>query len=184
MKQKKLVYYISQAGYSGRDIIWDQNYRHNLKIRRALENIVNTYSGDKESEEWKKFMVYTKRVWFANGIHHHYSMDKFIPEFSKDYFKALMTETKTELAEEIVEVIFNPEIDNKKVSLDPKKDLLLASASNFYDSDITEKEATEYYASKMDKNNVEPISHGLNSKLIRGENGLEEKGMEIRWDVW
>ncbi len=175
LKQKQLVYYITQAGYSGRDMIWDQNYRHNLKIKRALENIVQNYAGDKETDDWKNFMIYTKRVWFANGIHHHYSMDKFKPEFSKNYFTTLMADTKTELTEEIVEVIFNPKIDNKKVSLDPNKDLLLASASNFYGPDVTEKEVTAFYAAKMDKNNPEPISYGLNSQLVRGENGLEEK---------
>ncbi len=175
LQQKKLVYYLTEAGYSGRDIIWDQNYRSNLKIRRALENIVTNYSGNKESNDWKNFMVYTKRVWFANGIHHHYSNDKFKPEFSKDYFTKLMTETKTQLAPEIVEVIFNPEMDNKKVSLDPSKDLLLASATNFYDPDITEKEAHDFYSAKAKKNDKEPVSYGLNSKLVRGANGLEEK---------
>jgi dipeptidyl-peptidase-3 len=175
LSQKKLAYYLTQAGYSGRDIIWDQNYRHNLKIRRALENIVQNYSGDKESGDWKNFMVYTKRVWFANGIHHHYSMDKFKPDFSKEYFSSLMSETKTELAEEVVEVIFNPEIDNKKVSLDPNKDLLLSSASNFYGADVTEKEASDFYTAKIDKSDKEPISYGLNSQLVKGESGLEER---------
>lgn len=175
LKQKKLVYFLTQAGYSGRDIIWDQNYRHNLKIRRALENIVTNYNGDKKNEEWKNFMIYTKRVWFSNGIHHHYSMDKIIPNFSREYFTQLLVDTKTELPEDVIEVIFNPKIDNKKVSLDPKKDLLLASATNFYDPDISEKEATEFYASKIDKTDKEPISYGLNSKLVRSENGLEEK---------
>lgn len=175
LQQKKLVYYLTQAGYAGRDIIWDQNYRHNLKIRRALENIVQNYAGDKEAADWKNFMIYTKRLWFANGIHHHYSNDKFKPDFSKEYFTNLMAETKTELAPEVVEVIFNPEIDAKKVSLDASKDLLLASATNFYDADITEKEAQAFYAAKVDKNDLKPVSFGLNSKLVRGANGLEEK---------
>jgi len=175
LDQQKLVYYITQAGYAGRDIIWDQNYRHNLKIRRALENIIQNYTGDKTSDDWTKLMVYTKRMWFANGIHHHYSMDKFNPDFSREYFSTLLAETKTELTEEVIEVIFNPEIDNKKVSLDASKDLLLASASNFYGPDVTEKEVTDFYAAKADKNDPEPISYGLNSQLVRGENGLEER---------
>ena len=179
LQQQKLVYYLTQAGYAGRDIIWDQNYRHNLKIRKALENIYTSYNGDKEVEDWKNFEIYLKRVWFANGIHHHYSMDKFIPEFSREYFTGLMSETGTELAEDVIEVIFNPELDNKKVSLDPNKDLLLASATNFYDPDITQAEAEEFYAAKMDKSDPEPISYGLNSKLVRGENGLEEKVWKI-----
>lgn len=175
LQQKKLAYYLTQAGYSGRDIIWDQNYRHNLKIRRALENIVVNYKGDTASTDWKNFMIYTKKVWFANGLHHHYSMDKFMPDCSKEYFIRLMSETKTELAPEVVEVIFNPAIDNKKVSLDPKSDLLLASASNFYGEDVTEKETQAFYLAKADKKNKQPVSHGLNSKLVRGANGLEEK---------
>lgn len=175
LQQKKLVYYLTQAGYSGRDIIWDQNYRHNLKIRRALENIVQNFKGDTASTDWKNFMIYTKKVWFANGIHHDYANDKFKPGFSKEYFTKLMSDTKTELASEVVEVIFNPAIDNKKVSLDPKSDLLLASASNFYGEDVTEKEAQAFYLAKADKKDKQPVSFGLNSKLVRGANGLEEK---------
>jgi dipeptidyl-peptidase-3 len=175
LKQKQLVYFLSEAGYAGRDIIWDQNYRHNLTIRRALENIVSNFNGDKSSNEWTKFMVYTKRVWFANGIHHHYSMNKFEPAFSKDYFSSLLNITKTELTEELVEIIFNPEIDNKKVSLDASKDLLLASATNFYGPDVTQKDAEDFYAAKMDKKDATPISYGLNSKLVKTENGLEER---------
>ncbi len=178
-RSKKLVYYLSQAGYAGRDIIWDQNYRHNLTIRRALENMVANYTGDKTTDDWTKFMVYTKRVWFANGIHHHYSMDKFNPDFSKDYLMTLLKETSTELSEEAIEAIMNPDVDNKKVSLDPNKDLLLASASNFYGPDITEEEAVAYYKAKMNKDDKEPISYGLNSKLVRGENGLEEKVWKV-----
>tara|TARA_B100000809_G_scaffold72104_1_gene69792 strand:+ start:6104 stop:8194 length:2091 start_codon:yes stop_codon:yes gene_type:complete len=174
-QQKQLVYFLGQAGYAGRDIIWDQNYRHNLTIRRALENIITNFTGDKTSDDWTKFMVYTKRVWFANGIHHHYSMDKFEPAFTKEYFTSLMSETKTELTEEVIEVIFNPEIDNKKVSLDATKDLLLSSATNFYGPDVTQKDAEDFYAAKMDKNDATPISYGLNSKLVKTENGLEER---------
>ena len=174
LQQKKLVYFLTQAGYAGRDMIWDQNYRHNLKIRRALENIILNYEGDTESDEWKSFMVYTKRVWFSAGIHHHYSNDKFKPEFSKEYFTSLMADTKTTLTDEVIDVIFNLEIDNKKVNLDPNKDLLLASAVNLYGKDVTGKEASAYYASKVDKQDKTPIWHGLNSKLVKGENGLEE----------
>jgi dipeptidyl-peptidase-3 len=179
LQQKKLVYYLTQAGYAGRDIIWDQNYRHNLKIRNILENIVKNYDGDKTAADWEAFMTYTKRVWFANGIHHHYSMDKFKPEFNVDYFNTLCEATGTEVSDEIKEVIFNPEVDNKKVSLDPKKDLLLASATNFYGPDISEKEAEAFYKAKMKAGDKTPISYGLNSKLVRGENGLEERVWKI-----
>ena len=179
LQQKKLAYYLTQAGYAGRDIIWDQNYRHNLKIRKALENIYTTFTGDKSTEEWKNFEIYLKRIWFANGIHHHYSMDKFKPQFSREYFNQLLTETDTKISEQAVEVIFNPELDNKKVSLDSNKDLLLASATNFYGENVTQKEAEDFYASKIDKSNKKPISYGLNSKLIKNENGLEEKIWKI-----
>src|SRR5690554_4559387 len=112
LKEQKLVYYLTQAGLAGRDIIWDQNYRHNLKIRKALETVYANYSGDKTSEEWKAFETYLKRVWFSNGIHHHYSNDKLKPEFSQEYLKSLMAETNTSLEEEAFNVIFN-EIDSK-----------------------------------------------------------------------
>lgn len=175
LQQQKLVYYLGEAGYAGRDIIWDQNYRHNLSIRRALENIVKNYDGDKNSEEWANFMTYTKRVWFSNGIHHHYSMSKFNPEFSQDYFTSLMSATKTSLNEEALKAIFDPSFDAKKVNLDPTKGLVLGSAVNFYAPDITEAEVDAYYASIKDRNTDKPLSYGINSKLIRGENGLEEQ---------
>ncbi|UTW45000.1 dihydrofolate reductase [bacterium SCSIO 12696] len=176
LQQKKLAYYLTQAGYEGRDIFWDQNYRHNLAIRHALEAIVRNYNGDKSAAEWQAFMTYTKRVWFSNGIHHHYSMDKFIPEFSRDYFVQLLQESGASLNDGVLTAMFDPAVDAKKVSLDPSKDLLLASATNFYGPDITQAEAEAYYAAKIDKADPEPISYGLNSKLVRNANGeLEEK---------
>lgn len=178
LNQKKLAYYLTQAGLSGRDIIWDQNYRHNLAIRSALENIINTYNGDKNSDDWNKFMTYTKRVWFSNGIHHHYSMAKIAPEFSQDYFQSLLGATNTTLAEEAVSAIFDPSVDNKKVNLDPDKGLLTGSATNFYDADITAEEVDEFYAQIIDKNAEEPISYGLNSKLVRDESGA------LKEEVW
>src|SRR5690606_1615484 len=140
LDQKKLVYYLYEAGLSGRDIIWDQNYRHNLVVRQALENIYANYNGDKSTDEWNNFEVYLKRIWFSNGIHHHYSMDKFIPQFSRVYFEHLLAETSTDLSDEIVDILFDPEADKKRVSLDPNKDLMLASATNFYAPDITEED--------------------------------------------
>ena len=110
LDQKKLVYYLTQAGLSGRDIIWDQNYRHNLKIRRALEKIVNDYKGNRDSNDWNSFMTYTKRVWFSNGIHHHYGNNKFTPEFSREYFTELLSESSAALDADIIEVIFDQEI--------------------------------------------------------------------------
>jgi dipeptidyl-peptidase-3 len=174
LKQQKLVYFLSEAGYSGRDIIWDQNYRHNLSIRRALENIVLNYSGDKNSINWRNFMIYTKRVWFSNGIHHHYSMAKFAPDFSKEYFMSLMKEVGDSLNEEAIKAIFDPEFDAKKVNLDPSKGLVLGSAVNFYQEDISEAEVDAYFESIKEIETDQPLSYGLNSKLIRGENGIEE----------
>ncbi len=174
LRQKKLVYYLTQAGLSGRDITWDQFYRHNLEIRRALETIVKEYKGDKDSKDWENFMVYMKRVWFSNGIHHHYSNIKFKPGFDRTYLKGLLEETGASMSPEAFEVIFNDR-DMKKVSKDPKEDLLLASAVNFYDPDITEQEAVDFYAEKIDKNDPRPISYGLNSKLVRAANGIEER---------
>jgi len=175
LQQQKLVYFLSEAGYAGRDIIWDQNYRHNLSIRRALENIVLNYDGDKTSDDWNNFMVYTKRVWFANGIHHHYSMAKFTPDFSKEYFAGLMEATGSSLNQEAMMAIFDADFDAKKVNLDPKKGLVLGSAVNFYDADINEAEVDAYFASIKDNETTQPLSYGLNSKLVRGENGIEEK---------
>lgn len=176
LDQKKLVYYLTQAGLSGRDIIWDQNYRHNLAIRNALENIVKNYQGDKNDTSWQQFMTYTKRVWFSNGIHHHYGMEKFEPGFSKEYFQELLAATGTPLKDEIVEVIFDSSIDRKKVNLNPEKGLLAGSATNFYDPDITSQEVDSFYKKSIDKNASAPISYGLNAKLIKDENGqLEEE---------
>ena len=178
LQQQEYVYYLTQAGYEGRDIIWDQNYRHNIVIRKALESIVANYNGDKTSADWNNFMEYTKRVWFSNGIHHHYANYKFTPEFSEEFFGTILSESGTELSAEVVKVIFDKSIDAKKVSLDSSTDLVLSSAINFYDPDITQAEAEAYYASIMDTNSTEPISYGLNTKLVRDENGA------IKEEVW
>ena len=172
--QKKLVYYLSQAGLAGRDIMYDQNYRHNLKIRKALENIYSNYNGDKSSDEWKKFEIYLKRIWFSNGIHHHYSNDKFNPGFSANYLKELLSETNTNLENESFEVIFNTE-DIKKVNLDASKGLVKGSAVNFYGTDITEADVDDFYSKIKVPNSKKPISLGLNSKLVRENGKIVEK---------
>ncbi|MFK5958327.1 MAG: dihydrofolate reductase [Lutibacter sp.] len=179
LKQKQLVYYLSEAGMSGRDIIYDQNYRYNLQIRRAFEHIYQNYKGDKTSVEWKSFETYLKRVWFSNGIHHHYSTAKFKAEFSKEYLRKLLNETGTKLKTDVFDVIFN-DTDSKKVNLDASKGLLVGSAVNFYSPNITSEEVDKFYASKMDKNDLTPIEYGLNSKLIKNTNGaLEEKVWKV-----
>lgn len=169
LKEKEYVYYLSEAGYAGRDIAWDQNYKHNLTIRKALENIFVNYKGDKKTDEWNDFVVYLKRIWFANGIHHHYSNDKFKPGFSKEYFTTLLEETDTKLDNEIVEILFN-DVDNKKVNLDLSKGLVKGSAVNFYGDNITAAEAEQFYANMQSANPKRPIATGLNSKLVK-ENG-------------
>ncbi|MCM2301238.1 MAG: dipeptidyl peptidase 3, partial [Flavobacteriaceae bacterium] len=177
-KQKELVYYLTQAGMSGRDIMYDQNYRHNLKIRRTFEHIYTSYQGDKTTEDWKNFEILLKRIWFSNGIHHHYSNDKFKPEFTKEYLETLLKDTNTTLSAEIIEILFSDK-DAKKVNLDPTKDLVLGSAINFYGPDITEKDVDNYYSKIIDSNNPRPIEYGLNSKLIKENGVLKEKVWKI-----
>ena len=174
LDQKKLVYYLTEAGLSGRDIMYDQNYRHNLKIRRALENIHISYQGDKNNNQWKAFEIYLKRIWFSNGIHHHYSNDKFIPGFSSEYLQELLAETNIKLEKEAFNIIFNKE-DDKKVNRDATKGIVKGSAVNFYDPDITEKEVDTFYENLLVPNPKKPISLGLNSKLVRVNGGVEEK---------
>jgi len=174
LKEKKLVYYLTQAGLAGRDIMWDQNYRHNLKIRNLLEKVYTNYKGDKTTKDWLAFETYLKRIWFSNGIHHHYSNDKIKPEFSSEYLKGLLTETKSTLDAEIFDVIFN-ENDNKKVNKKKGTDNVASSAINFYDPSITDADVEAFYknANKGPKNM--PIEAGLNSKLVRENGKIIEK---------
>lgn len=178
LQQKKLVYYLVQSGLAGRDIIYDQLYRHNLKVRKALEHVLENYQGDKTSEDWKNLVVYAKNVFFSNGIHHHYSSDKFNPAFSRTYFEGLLSETGHNLSDEILTVIFDPSVDNKRTNFDPEKGLVKGSSVNFYAPDITEEEVDAFYAN-MEKPD-DAIEYGLNSKVVRGENG---RLMEKSWSV-
>jgi dipeptidyl-peptidase-3 len=175
LKEQKLVYYLTQAGTSGRDIMWDQHYKNNLKIRKALEHIYQNYKGNKTSEDWKNFEIYLKRVWFSNGIHHHYSSEKIKPGFSAAYLSGLMKATKTTLSPSVTAIIFN-DVDSKRVNLDESKGLLEGSAINFYEKGITLKEAEDFYAKKTSPDPKKPYSYGLNSKLVRNAKGqLVEK---------
>lgn len=185
LNQKKLVYYLYEATLAGRDIIWDQNYKYNLYIRRTLEGIVNTYAGDKTDPQWLKFMEYTKRVWFSNGIHHHYSNKKFQPEFSKEYFISLITksdeyelplqprETLDDLIDKVTELVFNPAIAPLKVNFNSKDDLVKTSAVNFYEG-VNQKEVEAFYKKIVDPKDPRPVSYGLNSKLIKEKNEIVE----------
>ncbi|WP_308993070.1 dihydrofolate reductase [Mariniflexile litorale] len=174
LKEQKLVYYLTQAGMSGRDIIWDQNYRHNLKIRKALENIYTNYKGDKTTNDWTAFEVYLKRVWFSNGIHHHYSNDKIKPEFSSDYLKQILAETNTVLEGEAFDVVFN-DVDSKKVNQAKGADNVALSAVNFYGEGVTNKDVETFYTSKKSLDPSKPLSFGLNSQLVKENGVLKER---------
>lgn len=174
LQQQKLVYYLAQAGLEGRDIMWDQNYRHNLTIRKALENIYRNYSGDRNSDNWKNFEIYLKRIWFSNGIHHHYSNDKIKPEFSEDYLNELLSDTGTKLEGEAFEVIFNDK-DAKKVDRQRGADNVLNSAVNFYGPDVTDADVESFYAAKKSPDPDKPLALGLNSKLVKKDGKLVEE---------
>ncbi|PSR06628.1 MAG: dihydrofolate reductase, partial [Bacteroidetes bacterium] len=161
----------NQAGLAGRDIMWDCNYRHNLEIRRALEAMISSDYVNKESADYQAFELYAKRVFFANGIHHHYSNMKFAAEFNQDWFTTTLGEIDIVLSEEALRAIFDPTFDAKKVNRADGADLLLESAVNFYAPDVTQAEAEAFYAAKEDADPLRPVSHGLNSRLSRDENG-------------
>lgn len=173
LKEQKLVYYLTQAGLAGRDIMWDQNYRHNLTIRRALESVYTNYNGDKTSKDWSAFETYLKRVWFSNGIHHHYSNDKIKPDFTKAYLKELLAASNTTLEGEALDVIFNDK-DNKKVNFARGVDNVGASAVNFYGPDVTNSDVENFYKNKKSPNADKPLSFGLNSKLVKENGNLKE----------
>jgi len=174
LKEQKLVYYLTQAGLSGRDIIWDQNYRHNLEIRNGLENIYRNYKGNKTSSDWLSFEVYLKRLWFSNGIHHHYSNAKIKPEFNSVFLSSLLSDTNTILSDEAVEVIFN-DSDSKKVNQSKGVDNVFLSAVNFYGPDVTSNDVYDFYSQVKSPNPLKPLSHGLNSRLVKEDGVLVEK---------
>ncbi len=190
LKQKELLYYLYQAALSGRDIMYDQNFRYNLQIRKVLEEIVKAQSESNQSDEYEKLLVYAKRVWFSNGIHHHYSNMKFEPEFSRAYFEEQLNslpvevlplkegQEKGEFITEISDVIFKPEIAPKKVNLDPETDMVQSSAINFYAPDVTQKEAEAYY-SKLSKVEGNQPEYGLNTKLVKENGQVTEKTWKV-----
>jgi len=169
-KQKEFVYYLTQAGLAGRDIMWDQNCRYNLEIRSILEKVYSNYNGDKNSTDWKNFETYVKQVWMSNGIHHHYSEIKHTPLFTKEFFQQACASTSTACSEEILEVIFNPNVLPRKVEKNAKNGLIENSAVNFYDG-VTTKEAFDFYAKLETPGDRAPLSFGINANL-RKENGV------------
>lgn len=173
LQQKKLIYFLTEAAILGRDILTDQNCKYNLEIRTLLENIYTNYNGDRESADFKAFEKYLKQVWFANGVHHHYSCDKFIPEFSQEFFTAqvntLPADKQPANLEILSKVIFDPTFMAKRVNQAEGMDLITTSACNYYDS-ITQAEVDAFYATIKNPNDSTPISYGLNSRLVK-ENG-------------
>ncbi|WP_020535160.1 dipeptidyl-peptidase 3 family protein [Lewinella cohaerens] len=170
LDQKKLVYYLTEAGLAGRDIIYDQNYRHNLAIRHAVDAVMANYSGQRNNPDWEAFELYAKEMWFASGIHHHYSNDKFKPGFSQEYLAELLSDVGASLTEEELAAIFDPTKDNKKVAQEGD-DLVLASAVNFYGPDITQAEVEAFYADLKADLEDPRVSIGLNSRVARNEDG-------------
>ena len=185
-KQKELIYYLSQAALSGRDILWDQNFRFNMKIRKTIEAILDHYSGDTTSEEYKAFLVYTRMVFFSNGIHHHYSNDKFKPGFSRKYFGNLIRgtdkqklplendQTVNQLISLLSPVIFDENLFKRKVEQRSGADMVLESSINFY-YDVNQSEVEQFYAGKTDRTDPKPVSLGLNSKVTKKNGKIVEE---------
>lgn len=168
--EKKYVYYLTEAALWGRDILWDQNCAVNLPLRAVLENIYTSYDGDKESADFKAFEQYMKQVWFANGIHHHYSMDKFQPGFSQAFFEAQLQRTGVvlEAAAEFVKVVFDPAYLAKRVNQADGVDLIRTSACNLYGPGVSQAEVEAFYSAMKDTTNLTPISYGLNRRVVKG----------------
>ena len=189
IKQKELVYYLTEAALHGRDILYDQNGKYNLLVRRTLEAIYENYKGDKTSSDFIAFEVYLKRVWVSNGIHHHYGNDKFIPNFSSDFFENEVKHlpsaslekigmSSQEILDYLIPVIFNPEIASRRIVQDSGVDLLQASACNYYEG-VSQAEAEQFYNAQKSVNDPMPISYGLNTKLVKENGVLVEKTYKV-----
>ena len=191
LQQKELIYYLSQAAIEGRDILFDQNGKYNLAIRRTLEAIYNNYTGDKSDKDYLEFETYMKRVWFSNGIHHHYGEEKFLPGFSVDFFqkqvRALSAELVPVMENQTVDnflamiepVMFDPTVMPKKVNQESNVDLIMTSANNYYGEGVTQKEVEDFYAKMKKPNDHTPISYGLNSRLVKENGKLVEKVWKV-----
>ena len=186
LQQKELVYYLTEAALQGRDILFDQNGKYNLRIRRTLEAVYTGYKGDKNTPDFKAMEVYLKRVWFSNGIHHHYGSEKFVPGFAPEFFKEAMLsvdastlplaegQTVEQLCDELFPVIFDPTVMPKRVNQAAGEDLVLTSACNYYDG-VTQKEAEDFYNAMKDPKDETPVSYGLNSRLVKENGKIQEK---------
>ena len=189
LNEKLLIYYLNQAALCGRDIFFDQNGKYNLRIRRTLETIYQHYTGDRQTDEFRQFEKYLKKVWFANGIHHHYSNDKFQPEFSERYFDQLIAGTPeeffpadfpsvSEVVATIKPVMFDPTLYPKRANQADGVDMIATSANHYYDG-VTQAEVEEYYKKRTDPANPRPISYGLNSQLTKRNGRIVERTWKI-----
>ena len=190
LKQKELIYYLTEAALQGRDILFDQNGKYNLRIRRTLEAVYTGYKGDKNTPDFKAMEVYLKRVWFSNGIHHHYGSEKFVPGFAPEFFKEAVLsvdastlplaegQTAEQLCDELSPVIFDPTVMPKRVNQAAGEDLVLTSACNYYDG-VTQKEAEDFYNAMKDPKDETPVSYGLNSRLVKENGKIQEKVWKV-----
>lgn len=190
LKQKELVYYLTEAALQGRDILFDQNGKYNLTIRRMLETVYTGYKGDKNTPDFKAMEVYLKRVWFSNGIHHHYGSEKFVPGFTPEFFRQAVQsvdaatlplaegQTVEQLCEEVFPVIFDPTVMPKRVNQAAGEDLVLTSACNYYDG-VTQQEAEDFYNALKNPQDETPVSYGLNSRLVKEDGKIQEKVWKV-----
>ena len=190
LKQKELVYYLTEAALQGRDILFDQNGKYNLTIRRMLEAVYTGYKGDKNTPDFKAMEVYLKRVWFSNGIHHHYGSEKFVPGFTPEFFRQAVQsvdaatlplaegQTVEQLCEEVFPVIFDPTVMPKRVNQAAGEDLVLTSACNYYDG-VTQQEAEDFYNALKNPQDETPVSYGLNSRLVKEDGKIQEKVWKV-----
>lgn len=190
LKQKELVYYLTEAALQGRDILFDQNGKYNLTIRRMLEAVYTGYKGDKNTPDFKAMEVYLKRVWFSNGIHHHYGSEKFVPGFTPEFFRQAVQsvdaatlplaegQTVEQLCEEVFPVIFDPTVMPKRVNQAAGEDLVLTSACNYYDG-VTQQEAEDFYNALKNPQDETPVSYGLNSRLVKENGKIQEKVWKV-----
>lgn len=191
LNQKLMLYYLSEAAQAGRDIIWDQNGKYNLKIRKLLESIFQNYKGDKNSADYKAFEKYLKQVWFGNGIHHHYSTDKFIPGFSEEFLSTQIAalpdnqlplskdQTVEELKAELYPIIFDPTVMAKRVFQDGSQDVIVNSANNLYGEGVTQAEVEAYFDAVKDPNDSTPISYGLNTRIVKKDGKIVEEAYHL-----
>lgn len=176
LRQKTLIYHLSEAALAGRDILFDQNGRYNLRIRDLLETVYRDYKGDRKSKDFQGLTLYLKRVWFSAGIHHHYGNEKFVPEFSEKWLRTTLASLNYKVEDEVLDAMFNPNTFKMRVNQKDGDDLVLTSAGNYYGHDVTQAEAEQFYAQRKPAGDPRPVMMGLNSRLVRGEFGfLEER---------